>query len=168
MRTIHPTPLSKEAFAPYGRILEIPQTAPTKWGEGWTCFSDVDRLYPTSPLMVGIVRCERLPSEIRALEAHTSREEMLWAIDQPLIMVVSTPLALADPQRRPSGSDAQAFLIQPGQAVILAKGTWHSPAFSANGTPAVYYFLVEAKTDSIDQDAAPWIPFDDSSILTVI
>lgn len=162
------TPLTEESFAPYGRLLEPHTAQPTKSGEGWTCFSDIDRMTPDVPLMVGLVYCGKMPERISALEGHTSREELLWATDKDLIMLVSEPNDINSKDRKPSISKTKAFLIKKGEAVIIGKGTWHSPAFSANGEEGRYFFLVEAKADSIDQDSDPWIGFDDGNEIVVI
>jgi len=162
------TLLTKENFAPYGRVLEPHTTQPTKSGEGWSCFSDIDRMTPDVPLMVGLVYCGKMPERISSLEGHTSREELLWATDKDLIMVVSEPEEIDNKERKPSIAKTKAFLIKKGEAVIIGKGTWHSPAFSADGEEAKYFFLVEAKADSVDQDSAPWICFDDGNEIMVI
>ncbi len=160
--------ITKETFLPYGRLIEEYGEIPTKSGEGWKCFSDVERIYPNAPLMAGIVYCTKVPEVITGLEAHTSREELLWATDKDIIMVVSQPFDLKNPKRQPDVNYTEAFLIKAGQAVIMSKGTWHSPAFSYDGTTAKYFFLVEMKKDDIDQDAAPWISFKEENYITVL
>lgn len=160
--------ITTENFAPYGRVLEPHTDFPTKSGENWRCFSDVDRLRPDSELMAGIVYCNAIPDVITGLEAHTSREELLWSTDRDILMVVAEPDDLEIPERKPDSEKTKVFLIKAGQAVIIGKGVWHSPAFSADGKEAKYFFLVEAKEDSIDQDAAPWISFKNGVGITAI
>ncbi len=160
-----PLDLTAETFALYGRVLEPHCQKPSKAGTGWSCYSNIDRLTPTAPLMAGLVFCQAMPPVITALEAHTSREELLWAATEDLYMAVAEPLAIDDPQRKPAANCCEIFRIKAGQAVIIAKGVWHSPAFSATGKPAHYFFLVEDKPDAIDQDAAPWIEFADSETI---
>ena len=164
MRYFEPQPLTAESFRPFGRVMQPLVSGPTKSGEGWSCFSGVDYLHPDAPLLVGIVDCGPCPA-ISALEAHVSREEMLWATDHDLVMAVDLPTDLEDPNRCPSIDTTVLFHIPAGAAVIMNKGTWHSPAFTLEGN-ARYFFLVEDKKDTIDQDAAPWIPFREGGSLT--
>ena len=158
--------LTDVSFGPYGRVLDNLDRAPTKSGEGWTCYSQVDFLMPKAPMGIGVVYCSEIPDEINAMERHVSREEMLWATTEDVLMCVDLPIHLGDAAARPNVDTAKVFRIRAGQAVIISRGTWHSPAFAVKGN-AKYYFLVECAKDLVDQDDAPWIPFQgDRSIKT--
>ncbi len=165
MKFLKPQPLTAEAFRPFGRVIQPHEPLPTKTGENWICFSGCDKLWPDASLAIGIVDCGHCP-EISALEAHVSREELLWAGVDDLVMAVDLPTDLTDPDRKPSIETTVLFHIPAGAAVIIAKGTWHSPAFTLNGASR-YYFLVEDKKDAIDQDDAPWIAFREGGCFTV-
>lgn len=160
--------LTTDSFAAFGRVLMPHTDIPTKSGEGWICFSDIDRINPDVPLMVGKVFCSKAPDIIDSLEGHTSREELLWATEKDIVMVVAEPEDINDVNRKPDVSKTSVFHIRKGQAVIIGKGTWHSPAFSLDGSQAEYFFLVEAKKDSIDQDDNPWIQFRDDSAIAIL
>lgn len=157
MVQIKPEELTTESFAPYGRVLEVPDHACTKQGAGWVCWSPVDFMLPDAPVGVGIVRCGQAP-QITALERHVSREELLWTTTRDVVMAVDLPVRLGDALARPNIETTRVFRIKAGQAVIIARGTWHSPAFAVQGE-AEYFFLVEQKADLVDQDAQPWIDF---------
>ena len=73
-------------------------------------------------------------------------------------MAVDLPVRLGDALARPNIETTRVFRIKAGQAVIIARGAWHSPAFAVQGE-AEYFFLVEQKADLVDQDAQPWIDF---------
>lgn len=166
MKRIKPLLLTAEAFAPFGRLLENQDNPCTKSGEGWTCFSPVDFMLPTVPMGVGIVYCEKIPAELDSLERHVSREELLWTTTEDLVMAVDLPIYLGDAYACPNAATTKFFLMKAGQAVILNRGTWHSPAFTLEGK-SKYFFLVERKPDLIDQDAQPWIPFADGEKIAV-
>lgn len=157
MVQIKPEELTTESFAPYGRVLEVPDHACTKQGAGWVCWSPVDFMLPDAPVGVGIVRCGQAP-QITALERHVSREELLWTTTRDVVMAVDLPVRLGDALARPNIETTRVFRIKAGQAVIIARGAWHSPAFAVQGE-AEYFFLVEQKADLVDQDAQPWIAF---------
>ncbi len=149
--------LAPEAFAPFGRVLE-PHGEITKQGESWQCWSPLDFMTPSAPVGVGIVTCQQFPASVDALERHVSREELLWTTTTSLVMAVDLPLHMGDAEARPNANTTQIFLLSAGQAVILARGVWHSPAFTLEGAGR-YFFAVEFKPDFIDQDKQPWIRF---------
>ncbi|RHW32841.1 hypothetical protein D1B31_21080 [Neobacillus notoginsengisoli] len=168
MATIKIEPLTSNGFAPYGRVLDFDSSNPTKSGEGWTCYSPVDFLQPTSPMLgIGMVISEKYPKEVTALERHVSREELLWAAREDLVMFVDIPYKLGSESQKPNIYTTKAFLIKAGQAVIMHRGTWHSPAFALEGT-ATYYFAIEFTKDFIDQDEQPWIPFNENEVAVLV
>jgi ureidoglycolate lyase len=150
--------LTAESFAPFGRVLEAHGEI-TKQGENWQCGSPVDFMMPGVPMMgVGIVACQAFPAAVDSLERHVSREELLWATTEDLVMAVDLPIHLGAACARPDARTTTVFRIRAGQALILARGAWHSPAFAVKGESR-YFFAVEFKPDFIDQDAQPWIRF---------
>ncbi|MEY8336941.1 ureidoglycolate lyase [Lachnospiraceae bacterium 62-35] len=165
MKKISVTELTPISFAPYGRVVENYDGAITKQGEHWICYSPVDFILPDAPMGFGIVYSDEVPEKITAMERHVSREEVLWATNEDLIMLVDLPIYLGAGDARPNPETTKAFLIKAGQVVVINRGTWHSPAFAVSGK-AKYYFMVEFKKDLIDQDHDPWIPFEnDESIM---
>lgn len=164
MHTITPEALTVESFAPYGRVVEHLEHAPTKEGENWRCYSPMEFILPDAPMGIGIVYCDTPPAAITAMERHVSREEVLWSTTEDILMAVDLPVYLGDEKARPNVATTKVFHIKAGQVLVINRGTWHSPGFAVQGTTK-YYFMVEFKPDFIDQDAAPWIPFaDDVSI----
>ena len=83
---------------------------------------------------------------------------LLWTTTRDVVMAVDLPVRLGDALARPNIETTRVFRIKAGQAVIIARGAWHSPAFAVQGE-AEYFFLVEQKADLVDQDAQPWIDF---------
>lgn len=166
MKRIKVKELTVESFAPYGRLVEEYGGEITKSGENWSCCSPVDFVIPQAPIGIGIVISGEVPGQITAMERHVSREEVLWATTKDLVMLVDLPVYLGVRQARPNAETTEAFLIQAGQVVVMNRGTWHSPAFSAEGK-ARYYFMVEWKKDLIDQDENPWIPFQQNEVIGI-
>lgn len=156
--------LTDKSFGPYGRVLDHLDAAPTKQGAGWKCFSQVDFMMTDAPLGVGIVYCDEGPAHIVEMERHVSREELLWATTDDLYMCVDLPTHLGDIRAKPCAETAKIFHIKAGQAVIISRGTWHSPAFAVKGQ-AKYFFLVESKRDLVDMDDDPWVAFADGKYL---
>lgn len=114
MVQIKPEELTTESFAPYGRVLEVPDHACTKQGAGWVCWSPVDFMLPDAPVGVGIVRCGQAP-QITALERHVSREELLWTTTRDVVMAVDLPVRLGDALARPNIETTRVFRIKRGR-----------------------------------------------------
>lgn len=166
MKQIEVTELTAENFAPFGRLVKAYDRNATKEGENWECFSSVDFLIPQAPMGIGIVNSGELPLQITGMERHVSREEVLWATTEDLIMLEDLPVYMGSGNARPDADTTRAFRIKAGQVIVINRGTWHSPAFAVSGK-ATYYFMVEIKKDLIDQDDDPWIPFKDGETISV-
>lgn len=166
MKNLEVEPLSCISFAPYGRVLDNLKHEPTKAGDGWTCFSPIDFIITDAPLGIGIVYCEKYPTAITAMERHVSREELLWATTEDLVMGVDLPMYLGDEKARPNAGTTKVFLIKAGQAVIMNRGTWHTPAFTLKDS-SKYFFAIERKADFVDQDRQPWIRFQNEEIVSI-
>ncbi|MNF04520.1 hypothetical protein D3C80_2040530 [compost metagenome] len=53
----------------------------------------------------------------------------------------------------------KAFRIRPGQAIVIGRGVWHSPAYPA-AEDARYLFAIEKKKDKFgDEMINPWVDF---------
>ena len=159
MKHISLTEITKENFAPFGRVVQPYKNTITKAGSGWKCCSPMDFILAEGPVGIGVVYSEEMPERITTMERHVSREEVLWAAKDDLIMLADIPASLGASEGKPDSDTVKAFLIPAGTVIIMNRGTWHSPAFAVKGTVA-YYFMVEQKKDFIDQDENPWIPFD--------
>jgi len=61
-------------------------------------------------------------------EVHYETYEFFFPLDGPMIFV------LAPESEKPDPDKTRAFLIDPGEGVLLDKGTWHYPPFSLSGT----------------------------------
>lgn len=159
--------LTSEAFAPYGRVVELPKSGPNKLGPGWDCWTPVELIQATTTMGVGIVHTHERPLVITEMERHVSREELLWPTDTEVIQPMALPERLDDPTARPDPKTVRVFLIKPGQAIIMAKGAWHSPAYPLKGS-AAYFFAIETKSDDIGDDKNPWVPFPDSGYVEIV
>jgi ureidoglycolate lyase len=53
----------------------------------------------------------------------------------------------------------KCFRIKPGQAIVIGRGVWHSPAYPAS-EDARYLFAIEKKKDKFgDEMINPWVDF---------
>lgn len=167
MISINVDPLTVDNFAPYGRILTIEDLKPSKSGEGWVCYSPIDFMQQVKPMTgIGMVQSSVVPNRITSMERHVSREELLWSTTKSLVLIVDKPSNLGYKYAQPDAQTAKAFLIKAGQAVIMNRGTWHTPAFALDGV-VTYFFAIDTSKDFIDQEKNPWINFHNDLTLSV-
>lgn len=120
-------PLSREAFAPFGEVIEAATTADQFAINGGTSqrFHDLAKLEPGEGgrLIVSIFRAQprALPFAVRMLERHPKASQAFMPLSgRPFLVVVAPPGELAPDAIR-------AFLAQGCQGVNFAPGTWHHP-----------------------------------------
>lgn len=151
--------LTGESFAPYGKVVDLPSGEPSKAGDGWDCWSYIQMLDVSEPIGFGLVNTKRREFTVTAMERHVSREELLLTFDREIIQPVARCFDIDDPEERPDPSTVKCFRIKPGQAIVIHRGVWHSPAYPAGGD-ARYLFAIEKKKDKFgDEMIHPWVDF---------
>lgn len=150
--------LSEEAFAPYGNVVCLPNNLPTKKGQGWKCWLPVSLVSITTDLGIGLVVTQERPLVVTEMERHVSREEILWPTDKAVVQPMALPKDLDDPSAVPDPDTVCAFLIKPGQAIVMAKGAWHSAAYPID-KDTLYFFAIEEKDDAVGDMNDPWVTF---------
>ena len=130
-------PLTAEAFAPFGQVIETPATA------GRTYFSDA--LRSTRPqarpsLSMACRMPSPLPLTATLMERHRFSSQTFIATDVARWLVLVAPHAAAG---GPDMTGARAFLPAPGQGITFAADVWHHPltVFDRPGTFAIYMWL---------------------------
>ncbi len=140
MRRLTPQPLTAEAFAPFGEVIEAGPAAEQRainYG-ATTRFHDLARVDVAedggAPL-ISIFRSSPIerPVRIRIMERHPVASQAFMPLsDRPYLVVVAPPGDL-DPDT------IRAFIAAPGQGVNYARGTWHHYSLALD---AVSDFLV--------------------------
>ena len=140
MRTLTPLPLTREAFAPFGDVIETAGARHYPINEGTTeRFHDLAALDVAAGEGRAIVSIFRgqprvLPLAIRMMERHPLGSQAFMPLsDNPWLVVVARPGVPPGPE------DLVAFRPGPGQGVNYARGVWHHPLIALG---AVSDFLV--------------------------
>lgn len=128
-------PLSPEAFAPFGDVIELSDRARQfNINEGFaTRFHDlahVDVLDQGGRPIINIFRAvpRAMPMQLRVLERHPLGSQAFVPLSQrPYLVVVAPAIAPLE------NLSIRCFLAQPGQGVNYAKGTWHHPLIALDG-----------------------------------
>ncbi len=128
MREIVAVPLTREAFAPFGDVIEV-SAAATRYminGGNTERFHDLASLAPgpDGRVIVSIFRGQPrpIPFEITMMERHPLGSQAFMPLSgRPYLVVV------AQATGTPDAADLAAFLAGPGQGVNYAPGVWHHP-----------------------------------------
>lgn len=161
------TALSKESFAPFGQAILGADESPNYSGGGWTSLFPAGKAdLPKGEL--GWVRTTQPKNLlITGMERHPD-PEVLWTVTEPLIQAVAPPGDLTIHTEQPISSQVKAFLILPGQVIIMSPATWHAPAFPASKeVEALYYFIGVDHPREPGWEDTPWIPFSDAKAITI-
>ena len=124
-RTIVVEPLTREAFAPFGQVIETEGAQHYPINNGMTeRYHDLAKveLAGTDPRpLISIFRGQpyTLPLELRLVERHPLGSQAFYPLsDRPFLVVVA-------PDDAGTPGMPRAFLTAPGQGVNIAINTWH-------------------------------------------
>jgi len=133
-RTLFARPLTREAFAPFGDVIETDGAAHFAINGGTTTrFHDlahVDVATEGGRPLISIFRGQAFafPVEIRMMERHPLGSQAFVPLQPvPFLIVVA-------PDRDGQPGEPQAFLAAPGQGVNYARNVWHHPLVSLSQT----------------------------------
>jgi len=122
-RSLTPVPLTAEAFAAYGDVLEV-AGKPDKIINQGMCgrHHDLAKLdFGTGQAGISLfdAKARALPHCVDMVERHPEGSQAFIPLDGvPMIVVVAD-----DKEGQPIG--LKAFISQPGQSINLHRGTWH-------------------------------------------
>ncbi len=133
VRTIKPQPLTADAFAPYGEVIEAsPDAEMIRINEGNTTrFHDlfpVDVSAGGGEVCVSIFRSNPLPKPVtlKLMEYHPLGSQAFMPLGREPYLVVVAKAGSFDADK------IKVFLAQPWQGVNYRKGTWHHYSLALN------------------------------------
>lgn len=125
---LFPTPLTKEAFTPYGEVIETDGAETISINEGTTTrFHDlapVDVSTGDGHPLINIFRGQPrpMPIDIRMVERHPLGSQAFIPLqDHDWLLVV------ADADGEPGINDLRAFRATGSQGISYRRGVWHHP-----------------------------------------
>ena len=133
------TPISAEAFAPYGDVLgESPAGDRATVVEHWTAAAR--ELYASSVKALSLSLPAKAP-QLGFIEAHPNSPQLSVTFDGPWILTVVPGIVRGSTVGRNADvGSARAFLVPAGTAVVLREGLWHGPVTSLAATDALVIF----------------------------
>ena len=133
MTTLLPKRLTADAFARYGTVARLPETAPLAATDQFRFWSDVAAFEHEGATEIGFCTVVRRSGEhaerVDWMERHARTPEVLVPIDGPFLLPVM------------AGEVVEVFRVEPGEAVVLAPDVWHSAGIPV-GEAAVTYFVL--------------------------
>ena len=144
-------PVTPENFSRFGTVYDLSDDADPKaiWtaGDGWRDG------FTRTPLIegsghLGITRGGGAPWSCTVMEQHPGSEEALFCAAFPIVLAVAPASAGEAPHR----NDIEAFVIAPGQAVVMHRGVWHDACRGISGPTPYYWMAICGLGES------PWVP----------
>ena len=127
---IEAEPLTQEAFAPFGRVLELAGLEPIPVNEGRGSRRDLATFFGRQGRLV-LARYDLiasiLPLETGLLERHPLSDQSFVALEGGTALVVVAGTA---PDGSPDLEAARAFIAGPKTPFLYAAGTWHAPLYA--------------------------------------
>jgi ureidoglycolate hydrolase len=136
-------PLSAEAFAPFGRVIERPRRERDAEGPGWRWWAET-ALIAGDGRPVGIGYLDLAPVERRFdwAERHMRTQEAVFATSSDLLLYVGPADHLEQPDRLPAFDRFRVFRIPAGSGVVMDRGVWHGAPFTVDEVaPAIVLIL---------------------------
>jgi ureidoglycolate lyase len=132
-----------QSFAPFGALLERPTTDATLRRDDITYWHNTGNLADLECSGVtGFLTAHRRDTQLSILERHNHTCEAFIPISGSSLFVVAPPGQLQ--------LDAvRAFLLEPGSAVLLHRGTWHWAPFPLTQS-ADFLLALRAETPTED------------------
>jgi ureidoglycolate lyase len=153
IREVFARPLSSEAFAPYGDVVEAPAQPGRAYFE-----SSIGNLRPAAEpklWMLTKLPAAPLPLEFRALERHQFSSQSFVPIEIGRWLVVVAP---HDAQRGPARDRVEAFLALPTQGVSYRPNVWHG-ALTVFDKPARLCVFMWLDGTAADEEIVAVPPF---------
>jgi ureidoglycolate lyase len=153
MRQIHARPLSREAFAPFGDVLEAPAEGGRSYFDG-----GLGNARPGASPSLSLARVApsaELPLVARVMERHAFSSQTFIPLAIGRWLVIVAPSAAGG---GPDASAAQAFLAGPGQGITYRIGTWHHP-LTVLDRPAQLAVVMWRDGTAGDEEFVPVDPF---------
>lgn len=156
MTTLRARPVQDVDFSAFGEHIRLVpgDGVEAASGDGWHDLSTAAEVV-CGPAQIGMTVGSAAPFSSASMERHRNTREVIVCVDDPVILAVAAPTA----GPAPVAADVTAVVLEPGDVVVLAPGTWHDACHGVAG-PARYVW-VAGRVDGAD---AAWVPIVDGPV----
>lgn len=150
-QTLIAAPATAADFARFGDYLNLRTGGDgvlTTTGTMWTDRRSLSAVLDT-PGHLGFTLGSATPFAVTGMERHEHTREVLLCAAEPVVVAVADTAG-----DEPAAADVRAFVLQPGDVVVLAEGIWHTACHGV-GKPSHYYWLATADDTIADEWVLP-------------
>jgi ureidoglycolate lyase len=151
MRSLTIEPLTKEAFEPFGQVIETEGSDHFPINNGSTQrfhqLATVELNRQEDQAIISIFKADTLsyPLEIKMLERHPQGSQAFIPMERQRFLIVVAP-----PADQPNPNDIRAFISNGRQGLNYGKGVWHHPILALeNGSD---FLIVDRKGEGNNCD----------------
>ncbi len=151
MIKLKPIPLTAEAFAPFGTVIEPDMTRSFMINEGTTRryhrLAEIDRYEDEGRSIISLFRAERrpFPLEIRMMEKHPmGAQAFLPAQPHKWLVVVASGI-------NPEAKDCKVFMAEGDQGVHYNACVWHHPLLIIEQTQDFWVIDRAGEGDNLEE-----------------
>jgi ureidoglycolate hydrolase len=143
-------PLDAASFAPFGAVIAPPVRAHDASGPGWTWWAENELLAASDRgYGVGYLDLEPAESSFDWAERHMRSQELIAPLDGCCLVYVGPADSPEQPDALPPLDRFRVFVVEPGQAVLLAAGVWHGAPLSESPSSALVLLLEGTGRDDV-------------------
>lgn len=146
--TIKSLELSKEEFAPFGQVIDIPKDDPEYITERFNLWPRLGQVKVNKEIQIGISTFFKRPFRFAQMERHLNSMEVMLFLNGIFYM----PFAIAqgnDPEELPKVDSIKIFKFNSLQGVVLNKCIWHWTPFPLSENTSGM-FIFETGTEKND------------------
>ncbi|HIE19757.1 MAG TPA: ureidoglycolate lyase [Rhodospirillales bacterium] len=162
---LRPEPLTREAFAPFGDVIDTKGAESYPINEGtadrYHNLAEVDVNDTGGQALISIFRSRPrdYPFEIRMMERHPIASQAFIPLDRRPYLVV-----VAAPDTAPLAADLKAFLATGSQGINYHRGVWHHPLLVLEDESD--FLVIDRGGEGHNLDEV-WLDDDTTTILTI-
>ena len=162
---LRPEPLTREAFAPFGDVIDTKGAESYPINEGtadrYHNLAEVDVNETGGQALISIFRSRPrdYPFEIRMMERHPIASQAFIPLDRRPYLVV-----VAAPDTAPLAADLKAFLATGSQGINYHRGVWHHPLLVLEDESD--FLVIDRGGEGHNLDEV-WLDDDTTTILTI-
>jgi ureidoglycolate hydrolase len=138
-------------FRKFGKVVKPPSGKPASSAKDYKFWPDIADYNIEGETEIGICTVyKQEKNEITGMERHLRTPEILIPIDAPFVLPV---LLEGEPE-----NNAEAFWVEPGEAIIINNAVWHGACLPAGREISSYFVIFKKGTPFEDVEKKEIIP----------
>lgn len=140
---IVPERIKENNFSTFGSVVILPNKEPTSEAADYKFWSDIAKYQIDGETEIGLCTVYKQKEDsVSGMERHLHTPEILIPVDSPFILPLFTDGSYVD--------QAKAYIVKPGEAVVINKGVWHGACLPVDADKATYFVIFRRNTPYSD------------------